>query len=95
MKKGILFLLLVLCFTSCKHTWDSEDIAAFKEACMDDAKKWASSPEVAKTYCDCVFEQVEKKYPRESDALEHINEISKDSSLYRCREEATKNVLAK
>ena len=88
MKKGILFLLLAFCFASCRSGWDQEDAAAFKEACMDDAKSWAKSPETEKTYCDCVFEKVQKKYPKVNDALEHINEIQKDSSLYRCRDEA-------
>lgn len=85
MNKFLLSALLIVLFASCKNTWNEEDKASFYLACVDDAKTWAGSPDRAKTYCDCVFEKMEKIYPNESDALEHINELTKDTSLVNCK----------
>jgi hypothetical protein len=85
MKKGILFIVLITSFSSCINTWNEEDKAAFHEACMDEAKAWAGTEARAKTYCDCVFEKMEKKYPNENDALAHISDLAHDTALLQCR----------
>ena len=87
MKKYVTALVLMLSFASCKDTWNEEDKQSFYQACMDDAKTWAGSDARAKTYCDCVFGKMEKKYPNENDALEHIDKLAKDSSLIGCKTE--------
>ncbi len=82
MKRVLLFGLLL--FASCKQ-WDSDDKQVFYQSCMDDAKGWAGSEADAKTYCDCVLEKVVKKYPSESDALEHVDSIIKDPGIQGCK----------
>ena len=88
MKKILPFLLLAL--VSCKNTWNGEDKDAWKQACMENATKWAASDDKAKTYCDCVLQKIMKKYPHENDALEHLDEFVKDSTVQNCKAEAMK-----
>jgi len=89
MKKIPLFLLLIILSASCKNTWNQEDKDAFYQACTEEARTWAGSQEKAKAYCDCVFAKMEKKYPNEEDALEHIDILAKDTDLIKCKEEIT------
>lgn len=77
-------LLLALSFTSCK-SWDEPDQQAWKQACMENATKWAADEANAKTYCDCVLEKMMKKYPNVNDALEHVQELSTDTAFYYCK----------
>ncbi len=81
----VVSVLLLLVVTSCKNTWSREDKATFYQACTEEAKPWTGSAEKAKTYCDCVFANMEKKYPNEEDALEHIDSLAKDSALLNCK----------
>lgn len=81
---------MVMLSVSCKNTWNEEDKSAFYEACTGEAIRWAGTQEVAKTYCDCVFGKMEKKYPNEEDALEHIDVLAKDTDLIKCKEEILK-----
>ena len=67
------------------YLWSREDKATFYQACTEEAKPWTGSAEKAKTYCDCVFANMEKKYPNEEDALEHIDSLAKDSALLNCK----------
>jgi hypothetical protein len=87
MKKIFPFLLLLILLASCKSSWNDEDKDAFYQACTDEAIHWAGTQERAKTYCDCVFGKMIKKYPNEEDALEHIDSLGKDPDLIRCKEE--------
>ena len=85
-----LFLLAILS-TSCREKWNEEDKQAFYQACTEEAKKsWAPTDQIAKTYCDCVFDKMYKKYPHEEDALEHIDILAKDTDLIKCKEEIMK-----
>ena len=86
-KSQIIFLLLaLLAITACKNTWSREDKATFYETCTEEARPWTGSPEKATTYCDCVFTHMEKRYPNEEDALEHMDSLAKDTSLLNCKE---------
>lgn len=78
-------MCLAFVAVSCRNTWSQEDKDAFYQACTDDAKTWAGSAGNVKTYCDCVFAKMEKKFPNENDALDHIDELTKDTSLLNCR----------
>lgn len=84
--KRLLPVLLIMLVCSCRETWTRADKGAFYEACTDEANKWAGSPEQAKTYCDCVFEKMSRKYPHEDDALAHIDSLAKDPDLISCKD---------
>lgn len=83
--KKLFPILLLATFISCK-TWDDEGKSTFHKACEEEFKEWAGSDAKAKTYCDCLLEKVMVKYPDENDALEHINDLAKDSTLLSCRQ---------
>lgn len=87
MKRCFLCLFLIISCTSCKNTWDSETRNMFKQSCVEEAT-WAASPQQANKYCDCVLERMMDKYPQFSDAMDHIQEISADSSIQACRQSA-------
>ncbi len=89
--KQLLTLILALSLFSCKDTWDGDDKNNWKQACMENARRWAGSEEKAKTYCDCVLDRMIEKYPNENDALEHINDFATDSSILKCKQNAMKN----
>ena len=90
MKRLIFFGFIVLT-CSCKNTWEESDKDAWKEACKENAVKWAASETKARTYCDCVLEKMMNKYPHENDALEHLDEFIKDSTVQACKAAAMKN----
>jgi len=89
MKRIFALLAVIILSTSCKNTWSDEDKDAFYQSCTQEAITWAT-PAIAKTYCDCVFEKMTKKYPHEEDALEHIDSLGKDTDLLKCKEEILK-----
>ncbi len=91
MKKLLpLLLLLIIVSASCRETWTQSTKNKFNEGCMDEATKWAGSPELAKTYCDCVLAKIMAKYPHEDDALEHIDSLATDPNLINCKDEIMK-----
>ena len=57
----------------------------FYQSCMEDAKGWAGSEGNATIYCDCVIDKIMKKFPNESDALEHIDSVINDPDIRSCR----------
>ncbi len=85
MKKFALVLLVSVGSVSCKNTWSQEDKDAFYQACTEEAKTWAGSDSVAKSYCDCVLGKMVQKYPNEQDALEHLDVLAKDTGLIGCK----------
>lgn len=86
MKKYMLPLLLLSCtYISC-NTWPQEDKDAYTQSCLQDANTWAGSPDKAKTYCDCMLQQLMKKYPNANDMMEHIDSVMKDTSLMNCKD---------
>lgn len=87
MKRYFLLLPIVCLLASCEAGWDSEYKDMFHQACVEEAT-WATSDTQRKTYCDCVLEKAMKKYPELADALEHMNELSTDSSIQQCRTDA-------
>lgn len=78
-------LLIAIFSTSCKNTWPQEDKDSLRNACLEDANTWASGPDEAKTYCDCVLEKVMKKYPHVTDAMENMDKIALDPEVRACR----------
>jgi len=88
MKKVLLPLLIcMLVFSSCKDMWDEDDKDAFRQACMETANRWAKNDTVAKAYCNCVLDKMIDKYPFESEALDHMDELMKDTSLLKCKKQ--------
>jgi hypothetical protein len=87
MKNILRLSLLAIFFGSCQAAWNDDDKKAFYQACTERASTWASSPEQAQNYCDCVFGKMAKKYPNEEDALEHLDKLAVDTDLINCRDE--------
>jgi len=88
MKAIFALLLLAIVSPSCKEKWNEEDKKAFYQACTETARNdWAKTDDIAKIYCDCVFNKMYQKYPHEEDALEHIDILAKDTDLIKCKDE--------
>jgi len=84
MRLAILLITgIILC--SCARGWTNEDEQQFKGGCLKGAFKDMDSVK-AKSYCDCMLQQVKKRYPNPSD----LKFIKADTALYslgkRCRE---------
>lgn len=90
MKHVVLALFVSMIFVSCKDLWPAEDKAAFKNVCLEGAQKWATNDTMANAYCDCVLEKMIKKYPFETEALDHLDELAKDTALLKCKDEILK-----
>ena len=86
MKKCLGLIALTFIFCSCENTWDGEMRDAYKQTCIDEAT-WATSEEQKNDYCDCVLERTMEKYPKVSDALEHMQDIANDPHIRACRSE--------
>ncbi|MBX2905494.1 MAG: hypothetical protein KF744_05615 [Taibaiella sp.] len=71
--------------TSCQGVWIQEDKDAFYEACMDDANTWTGDPAKSKQYCECVMVKVMERYPDVNEALDHIEELSRDPDIQQCK----------
>ena len=82
MRKYILIVLVI--FSSCK-TWNEDDKNVYITACMNNARHWAGTEEKARTYCNCVLDKMIEKYPDENDALDHIDDLTRDTALTNCR----------
>ena len=52
---------------------------------MNNARHWAGTEEKARTYCNCVLDKMIEKYPDENDALDHIDDLTRDTALTNCR----------
>jgi hypothetical protein len=85
-------LLALIAFSASCKTWSDEDKDAFNQSCTQEAITWAGTPAIAKSYCDCIFEKMTKKYPDENDALEHMDSLGKDPDLIKCKEETLKTM---
>lgn len=71
MKQIILISFLSLLAIACQNKkaikWPQEEIKAFKESCIENAKGGIGEEKAVK-YCDCMLEKVMKKYPDINDA---------------------------
>ncbi len=85
MKKYLPLLLLIVVVASCRSTWNEADDNTFNKACLDDANTWAGSHEKAGIYCNCVIAKVKQRYPDENDAMNHIKELTTDSTSLSCK----------
>lgn len=90
MARIIIFVFIAFSFAACKGSWDNEDKEAFYGDCLEQANTWAGSDAKAKAYCDCVMEKTMKKFPSETDALEHIDSVINDPDIYSCKVDAMK-----
>jgi hypothetical protein len=86
MKKYMLPVILCCFFLSCKNTWDDDDKQTFYQSCIDAAKSDGNSEAKAKPYCDCLMEKMMKRYPNESDALEHMDTVITDPEMQKCKD---------
>jgi hypothetical protein len=79
----ILIAGAILC--SCSRGWTMADEQQFTGGCLKGAFKDMDSIK-ARSYCDCMLQQVKKRYPNPSD----VKYIKADTALYsigkRCRE---------
>lgn len=81
-----ILIAITFLFTLCScNKWSEEDKDAWNQACTENASHWAATPEGAKTYCDCILEKMEKKYPDINDALAHTAEMATDTTYLNCR----------
>ena len=90
LKKLVILLLIFAGFASCRNTWNQTNEQTFYNACLDDAKTWAASPEQAATYCNCVIPKIRQKYPNENDAMKQINLLALDKDMQACRDSLQK-----
>jgi hypothetical protein len=90
LKRNAALLLVLTGFVSCRSTWNQTKEQTFYNACLDDAKTWAASPEQAVTYCNCVISKIKQKYPNEQDALKQIDSLVLDKDLQACKESLNK-----
>ncbi len=68
MKFIIAVLILVVSFPSCKRKWTDTDRREFLSGCMGNASKDSLiGTRFAKTYCECLVESTEAKYPNAND----------------------------
>jgi hypothetical protein len=85
MKRILLAITAVISLSSCGG-WSSEDREMYTQSCMEDARSWAGSEDKAKTYCNCMLEKLTAKYPDVNDMLEHMDEVTRDTDLIRCKQ---------
>lgn len=85
MKKVSVSLGILMAFTACKNTWDSEARDLFYQACIESAEENHMKPEAAESMCQCRLEKVMEKYPSFNEALGHTNEIMSDPEIKACR----------
>ena len=85
MKPFLPLFVVILFFNSCTTVWNEDDKQVFYKACLDDAQTWTHSIEKSKVYCDCVTEKILKKYPKESDAIEHLDSLVNDPEIKKCK----------
>ena len=90
MKKRLLFFLAIIFISACRSAWNQTNEQTFYNACLDDAKTWASSPEQAAAYCNCVIPKIKQKYPNENDAMKQINLLALDKDMQACRDSLQK-----
>ena len=83
--KALILAVGSLMLASCEGAWIQEDRDAFYEACMDDANTWTGDPAKSKQYCECVMIKVMERYPNVNDALDHIEELSRDPAIQQCK----------
>ena len=73
---AVLLLMMALCF-SCKRKWTEEDRKQFIGGCMATAvADTLIGKRLAKDYCDCLLQQIERKFPNAND----VKYIRYDSS---------------
>lgn len=85
MKKILLLPALILVLGSCKNTWNEEAKDSWLKSCKSDSQRWFGKEASADVYCKCVLDKLEKKYPNLNDALNHVDEIAKDTAIQSCK----------
>jgi hypothetical protein len=83
MKQDLRLLIALSLLTSCRSAWHEDNKVAFRQACVEEATTWASSPARAATYCDCVIGKM--NFAKEEDALIRVTTLVKDTTLMQCK----------
>ncbi len=84
LKTIILLLLILTGLASCRNAWNQDNEKTFYNACIDDAKTWAATPEQAAAYCNCIIPKIKQKYPDENEAIKQIDSLANDKYLQGC-----------
>lgn len=82
--KKLLLIALLLSFASCKG-WNEDEQQSWHTACMEQARTWAPTDADAKTYCDCVMQKLQSRYPDLNEALKNVEQIAADTLFVNCR----------
>lgn len=83
MRKYLLLLAIFPLMTSCENTWDGESRDMFVQGCINTAPGEMSKDDAQKM-CDCRLEKAMAKYPKFSEAMEHIMELATDPAMKDC-----------
>ncbi|HEY1030932.1 MAG TPA: hypothetical protein VGD89_04120 [Flavipsychrobacter sp.] len=83
--KQLMLLLLATCFLTACSGWDSEHKDLFLQGCISGAVEDGMSEAAAKSMCDCRLEVAQKKYPKMSDAFEHLDSLMADPDMKACK----------
>ena len=81
----ILTAVISMLFASCNNPWTGKDKEEFYGGCVKGALK-DMTEDKAKSYCNCMLEKVQKRYPNVS-ALKYIRA---DTALYSIANECRK-----
>lgn len=68
MRNFSLIILVAFIFAGCKSGWTAEQKDAYMGACTGGLKDSGWEEAKAKSYCSCMMEKSEKKYPDVNDA---------------------------
>lgn len=83
MKRFFLLLAFVPFLSACENTWDGESRDMFVQGCLNTAPEGMSKDDAQKM-CDCRLEKAMAKYPKFSEAMEHILELAGDPAMKEC-----------
>ena len=83
--KHVVLLVAMTTLFSCKHPWTREDKDSFLGGCVNGALKDMGETK-AKSYCNCMLEKLQKRYPNASD----LKYAKTDTVLYSMGRECMK-----
>lgn len=90
MKQFILGLVLLTLMAGCTGGWNSENKAAYLEACMDSPNASGLDSAQRKAYCACSMEEVMKHYNTIEEVIENKDSLAINAVMLGCRTNALK-----
>ncbi|HJW17116.1 MAG TPA: hypothetical protein VJ499_08345 [Flavisolibacter sp.] len=75
--KLIIIIVASVLFYSCSEGWTKADEQQFTGGCLKGAFKDMDSTK-ARSYCDCMLQQLKKRYPNASD----LKYVKTDTAIY-------------